>query len=111
MNMRIERKEYICRACENMLGEKKSKLKCGIPKVKQVQLRFMLTEAMSEVMMTGGTYERYLWKMFFHATHMRLLGSRFCINMIYDYAATNNGIVVFEMDYSERYQPVTMHEI
>ena len=33
------------------------------------------------------------------------------MNMIYDYAATNNRIVVCEMDYSKHYQPVPMREI
>ena len=71
----------------------------------------MLSKAMSNFMKPGGTYEIYLWKIFFHATHVRLLGSRFCMKMIYDYAATNNGIVVCEMDYSKHYQPVPMCEI
>ena len=62
-------------------------------------------------MKPGVTYETYLWKMFFHVTHVRLLGSRFCMKMIYNYAATNDGIVVCEMDYSECYQPIPMHEI
>ncbi len=72
----------------------------------------MLSEAMSNFMKPGGTYETYLWKMFFCVTqHVRLLGSRFFMKMIYDYAATNDGIVVCEMDYSEHYQPVPMREI
>ena len=106
MDIRIEGKEYICRACKNMWDAKKIKLKRGTPKVKQVRLRIMLSEAMSDFMKPGGTYGTYLWKMFFHATHTRLLGSRFCMKMIYDYAATNNGIIVCKMDYSERYQPL-----
>ena len=84
MDMRIEGKEYICRAYENMSDEKKTKLKRGTPKVKQVQLRVMLSETMSDFMKPGGTYKTYLWKMFFHATHVRLLDSRFCMKMIYD---------------------------
>ena len=60
MNMRIEGKEYICRACENMSDKKKIKLKHGIPKVKQVRLIIMLSEAMSNFMKPGGTYETYL---------------------------------------------------
>jgi hypothetical protein len=89
-DMRIEGKQYICRACENMSDEKKSKLKRGTPKVKQVRLRIMLTEMMSDFMKPGGTYETYSWKMFCHGTHVKLLGSRFCMNMIYDYAANND---------------------
>ncbi len=62
-------------------------------------------------MKPGGTYETYLWKMFFHVTHVRLLGSRFCMKMIYSYATTNDGIIVCEMDYSDRYRPIPMREI
>ncbi len=96
---------------ETMSDERKSKLKCGTPRVKQVRLRIMLTEMMSNFMKPEGTYETYLWKMLFHSTHVKLLGSRFCISIIYDYAATTDGLIVCEMNYSERYQPVPMREI
>jgi hypothetical protein len=33
------------------------------------------------------------------------------MSMIYDYAATTDGLIVCEMDYSEHYQPVPMREI
>jgi hypothetical protein len=71
----------------------------------------MLTETMSDFMKPGGTYKTCFWKMFCHAMHVKLLGSRFCMNMIYDYAANDDGIIVCEMDYPERYQPVPLHEI
>jgi hypothetical protein len=109
--MQVEGKEHICRACETMSDERKSKLKCGIPRVKQVRLQIMLTETMSNFMKPGGTYKTYLWKMFYHATHVKLLGSRFCMSMIYDYARTTDGLTVCEMDYFERYQPVPMRKI
>jgi hypothetical protein len=94
-----------------MSDERKSKLKRGTPRVKQVRLRIMLTEMMSDFIKPRGTYETYPWKMLFHSTHVKLLGSRFCMSMIYDYAATTDGLIVCEMDYSERYQPVPMREI
>jgi hypothetical protein len=71
----------------------------------------MLTEMMSDFMKPGGTYKTYQWKMFCHETHVKLLGSRLCMSMIYDYAATMDGVIVCEIDYSERYQPVPMREI
>jgi hypothetical protein len=71
----------------------------------------MLTETMSDFMKPGGTYETYLWKMFCHATHVKLLGSRLCMSMIYDYAAATDGIIVCEMDYFECYQLVPMCKI
>ncbi len=109
--MQVEGKEHICRACETMSDERKSKLKRGTPRVKQVRLQIMLTEMMSNFMKPGGTYKTYLWKMLFHSTHVKLLGSRFCMSMVHDYAATTDGLIVCEMDYSERYQPMSMHKI
>ena len=50
---------------ENMSEEKKSKLKRGSPKVKQVRLRIMLTEAMSDFMIPGGTYKTCLRNFFY----------------------------------------------
>ena len=43
--------------------------------------------------------------------HLKLLGSKFGVRMCYDYFWDNNGVLVAEMDYSERYQPVPMREI
>jgi hypothetical protein len=93
-----------------MTDERKSKLKHGTLRVKQVWLQIMLTEMMSNFMKPGETYKTYLWKMLFHTTHAKLLGSRFCMSMVYDYAATTDGLIVREMDYSKRYQPVPMHK-
>ncbi len=42
---------------------------------------------------------------------MNLLGSKFGVRMCYQYFQDNDGVVVAEMDYSERYQPVPMREI
>jgi hypothetical protein len=71
----------------------------------------MLTEAMSDFMKPGGTYKIYLWKMFCHATHVKLFGSTLCMSIIYDYGTTTDGLIVCEMDYCECYQQVPMREI
>ena len=49
--MRVEGKECICEQCEIM---------SGTPKVRQVKLRIMMTEAVHEFIKPGGTYEKYL---------------------------------------------------
>ena len=49
--------------------------------------------------------------MIHHQMHMKLLGSKFGFKMCYDYIKQNDGVVFVEMNYSERYQPVPMHEI
>ena len=94
-----------------MSDEKKQSLKGGTPKVRQVKLRIMMTEAINEFIKPGGTYEKYLWKMFQHQMHVKLLGSKFGVRMCYDHFKQNNGVIAVEMDYSERYQPVPMREI
>ena len=71
----------------------------------------MLVEAMSKFIQPGGTDEKYLWKMFQHQMHVKLVGSKFGVSMCYDQFNNNDGVVVVEMDYSERYQPVPMREI
>ena len=109
--MRVEGKECICEQCEIMSDEKKQSLKGGTPKVRQVKLRIMMTEPLNEFIKIGGTYEKYLWKMFQHQVHVKLLGSKFGVRMCYDHFKQNDGVIVVEMDYSERYQPVPMREI
>jgi hypothetical protein len=42
---------------------------------------------------------------------VKLLGSKFGVRMCYDYFQQNNRVLVAEMDYSERYQPIPMREI
>ncbi len=84
--MRLEGKEYHCTICESMTDEQRGKLKGGSPKVKQVKLRIMLREEMKEFIKPGGTYETYLWKMFHHATHVKLLGLKFGVQMCYHYS-------------------------
>ena len=49
--------------------------------------------------------------MFQHQMHVKLLGSKFGVRMCYENFQQNNGVVVAEMDYSERYQPIPMREI
>jgi hypothetical protein len=39
------------------------------------------------------------------------LGSKFGVRMCYDCFKQNDGVVVAEMDYSERYQPIPMQKI
>jgi len=73
--MRVKGKESICEQCESMPDEKRANLKGGIPKVKQVELQIMLTEPLNDFLSPGGTYETYLWKMFQHQMHVKLLGS------------------------------------
>ena len=97
--------------CESMTDEQKGKLKGGSPKIKKVKLRIMLREEMKEFIKPGGTYETYLWKMFHHATHVKLLGLKFGVQMCYHYSENNDGIIITKMDYSERYQPIPMREI
>ena len=58
--MRVEGKESFCRQCESMSEEKRASLKGGIPKVKQVKLRIMISEPLNEFVKPGGTYETYL---------------------------------------------------
>jgi hypothetical protein len=110
-SMQVESKESICEQCETMLEERRAYLKGGIPKVKQVKLRIMLTEPLNEFLQQRGTYEKYLWKMKQHQMHVKLLGSKFRVRMCYHYFQNNDGVLVAEMDYSERYQPVPMRGI
>jgi hypothetical protein len=49
--------------------------------------------------------------MFQHQMHVKLLGSKFGVRMCYENFQQNDGAVVAEMDYSERYQPIPMQEI
>jgi hypothetical protein len=109
--MQVEGKESICKQCESTPDEKRANLKGGIPKVKQEKLRIMLTEPLNDFLSPGGTYKTYLWKMFQHQMHVKLLGSKFGVRMCYDSYQQNNGVLVAEMDYSKRYQPVLMREI
>ena len=94
-----------------MTDEQRGKLKGGCPKVKQVKLRIMLSKEIKEFVKHGGTYETYLWKMFHHATHVKLLGSKFGVQLCYNYSENNDGIIVTEMDYSEHYQLIPLQEI
>ncbi len=66
-----------------MTDEQRGKLEGSCPKVKQVKLQIMLSEEMKEFVKPGGTYEMYLWKMFHHATHVKLIGSKFSVQMCY----------------------------
>jgi hypothetical protein len=91
--------------------EKRAHLKGGIPKVKQLKLRIMLTEPLNDFLSPRGTYETYLWKMFQHQMHVKLLGSKFGVRMCYNHFQQNGGVLVAEMDYSKRYQTVPMCEI
>jgi hypothetical protein len=109
--MRVEGKELICEQCEIMPEKRRAYLKGGIPKIKQVKLRIMLMEPINEFLQPGGTYKKYIWKMKQHQMHVKLLGSKFGVRMCYHYFQDNDGVVVAEMDYSERYQPIPMHEI
>jgi hypothetical protein len=110
-SMQVEGKESICEQCETMPEERRAYLKGGIPKVKQVKLRIMLTEPLNEFLQQGGTYEKYLWKMKQHQMHMKLLGSKFGVRMCNHYFQNNDGVLVAKMDYSKRYQPVPMRKI
>ena len=83
--MQVEGKESICMQCESMPDMKRANLKGGIPKVKQVKLRIMLTEPLNDFLSPTGTYETYLWKMFQHQMYVKLLGSKFGVRMCYDY--------------------------
>ena len=109
--MRIEGKESICEQCKNMSDDHRAKLKGGISKVKKVKLQIMLTEPLNEFLQLGGTYKTYLWKMKQHQMHVKLMGSKFGVRMCYDYFQQNDGVLVTEMDYSEKYQPSPNREM
>ena len=106
-----EGSEHRCGLCDRMNDIDKSKLKGGSPRVKKVRLRIMLTESMNEFMKNGGTYENYMWKMYNHIAHVKILGSKFGSRMCYDHWKETDGVIVIELDYSERYQPIPMREI
>jgi len=65
---------------------------------------------MKDFIKPGGTYEKYLWMMYFHVTHVKLLGTEFCSKKAYDFAEAFHCLLM-EIDYSEKYQPVYMREI
>ena len=71
----------------------------------------MLMEPLNEFLSIGGTYETYLWKMLQHQMLVKLMGSKFAVRMCYKHFQQNAGVLVVEMDYSERYQPIPMCEI
>ena len=106
-----EGSEHRCGFCDRMNDIDKSKLKGGSPRVKKVRLRIMLTESMNEFMKYGGTYETYMWKMYNHIAHVKVLGSKFASRMCYDHWNETDGVIVIELDYSKRYQPTPMQEI
>ncbi len=83
--MRDKGKEPICEQRESMPNMKRANLKGGIPKVKQVILWIMLTEPLNDFLSPRGTYKTYLWKMFKHQMHIKLLGSTFGVRMCYDF--------------------------
>ncbi len=92
-SMRVEGKDSFCMQCKSMSNEKRGNLKGGIPKVTQVKLRIMLTEPINEFIGPEGTYEKYIWKMFQHHMHVKLLGSKFDVRMCYDHFKQNDGVV------------------
>jgi hypothetical protein len=94
-----------------MSDEKKGSLKGGVPKVKQVKLWIMLTEPLNKFILPGGTYEKYTWKMFQQQMHVKLLGSKLGVRMCYNHFQQNDQVIVAEMEYSKRYQPIPMQEI
>ena len=81
------------------------------PKVRELKLRIKVTARMCDFVKKGGIFEDYSRKMFFHSTHVLLLGTKFCGRMVYKLASEIDGTLVLELDYSEKYQPVPMREI
>ena len=59
-SMQVEGKESICEQCDSMPDEKRANLKGGIPKVKQVKLRIMLTEPQNDFL-SPLEEEQYWW--------------------------------------------------
>ncbi len=59
-SMQVKGKESFCMLCKSMPNEKRGNLKGGIPKVKQVKLRIMLTEPINKFIQPEGTYEKYI---------------------------------------------------
>jgi hypothetical protein len=110
-SMQVKGKEYFSEQCKSMSDKKRVTLKGGVPKVKQVKLWIMLTEALNVFVLPRDTYKKYLWKMFQHQMHMKLLDSKFNVRMCYDHFQQNDGVILAEMDYSERSQPMSMWEI
>ena len=76
-HIQSEGSKHICTLCKDLIDNKKSKLKGGTPQVKLMKLRIMLSESMEEFMKHGGTYETYMWKMYSHIAHVKVLGSKF----------------------------------
>ncbi len=60
-------------------------------------MRIMLTEPLNDVLSPGGTYETFLWKMFQHQIHVKLLGSKFGVRMCYNYFQQKDGVLVAEI--------------
>ena len=74
--------------------------------MKTIKLQVMISEMMRDFMKPDGTYQTWLHSMFFHISHVKVLGTKFCGKMCYDVAEEMDGVMVVEIDYSERYQPV-----
>jgi hypothetical protein len=58
--MKVEGKVSFCMQFDMMSDEKRANLKGGVPKVKQVKLKIMLTEPINEFILPGGIYVKYL---------------------------------------------------
>ncbi len=104
-------KGHFCKICSLMGQEEKEELKDGPPSIKMIKVRAKLAEKMKDFMKPGGTYEEFMWKMYYHAAHARLLGSRFCGRMCYEFAELRDDIMLFELDYAEKWQQVANGEI
>ena len=103
-NMGVKDGEQFCKECELMQEEMKKKLKGGYPKVKKQKTRIKVSELMKDFVKPGGTYEKYLWTMYYHVTHVKLLGTESCAKKTYEFAK-DFSCFIMEVDYSERYQP------
>ncbi len=71
-----DRHEQRCALCNQMNNNEKSKLKGGPPRVRTMQLHIMITESMNDFMKHGGTYNTYLWKIYHHIAHVKVLESK-----------------------------------
>ena len=79
--------------------------------MRKKKTRILVSEPFDDFMFEGGTYHSHLQKMFHHAAHVKLLGSRKCGKMCHDFVMSNNCAVLMEEDYTEKYQGTPNGEI
>ena len=103
--------EPTCLVCDTLTEAKKKALPGGYHKVKKIKTRIQVREAVDDFLFDGGTYQSHLTKMYHHIAHVMLLGSRSCGKMCRIFSQEDNGVVLMEEDYAEKYQGTPNGEI